>query len=171
MKACHASTFGLVAVATLGFFLVGGCASSSSPGEGAGAGEQAKKPPASAREQLAGEWLAVSIQGEPVDKMMAGVPIREFPSLALVEDDRVAGSTAVNRWSAQLDMEKAESGAFVLGSAISTRMAGPPEVMKVEQRFLAALEASKMFSITDGVLILKDAEGKETMRFSKVGKR
>lgn len=151
------------AIAAIGF-AIAGCASSSS----GGSGEQAHKSDASARQRLAGNWLALSIRGEPVDKMMAGIPIREFPSLALVEDGRVGGSTAVNRWSAELDIAKAESGEFALGPAISTRMAGPPEAMNVEQKFLDALNSSKQFTIKDGVLILKDAGGAETMRFSKV---
>ena len=58
------------------------------------------------------------------------------PIIMHVRETSIAGSGPVNQWQAPMT-----DG--VIGQMISTRRAGPPEMMQLESNLLAALEGSK----------------------------
>jgi heat shock protein HslJ len=75
-----------------------------------------------------GEWWVVSIGGQPV----LG---HSTPTIAFA-DGRVAGRATVNRYHGPY---RIVDGGIVLGPVAMTLMAGPPEAMEQERRFVEAL--------------------------------
>lgn len=74
------------------------------------------------------EWLVTQIEGQPG----IGEAFLQFGS-----DGRLAGHTGVNHLSGSYEAARNE---LTFGPLISTRMAGPPELMEQEARLARALE-------------------------------
>ena len=92
-------------------------------------------------------WVVTALDEEPL-------AVEDPPTLAFDEDGRVSGHGGVNRftgtWSADGDV-------LVFGPVATTRMAGPPERMQLEDRFLAVLAARCTVLATDeGLLLTSD---------------
>ncbi|GAB3063132.1 hypothetical protein GCM10027053_27140 [Intrasporangium mesophilum] len=88
-------------------------------------------------------WVVESIDGrETIDPK---------PRISLGEDGRLAGTTGVNRISGTYEAE--DELVRIVGTGM-TRMAGSPEAMEQESRFLAALEGWQAFQYGDGWLRL-----------------
>jgi heat shock protein HslJ len=80
---------------------------------------------------LEGSWLVVEIDGEPVDPAA--------PRSVRFEDDRISGKVGVNRFTGSFTL----NGAMLeVGPVALTRMAGPPDLMALEQRFTSHLEGA-----------------------------
>ena len=81
-------------------------------------------------------------------------PVGEGVEVTLAFDgERVSGKSACNRYSASIkDGEYA--GNLQIGQSVSTRMACPEGLMKVEQRYLEALSQVTDFSFHGGGLVL-----------------
>jgi heat shock protein HslJ len=123
-------------------------------------------------ERLSENWTLVSIRGGPdIRPALGAAGVDAMPSLIYDADSgRIAGSGGVNRWSAALDTEALARGEFIPGPAMSTMMAGPDAAMRVEQAFLAALSQAARFDpkrTGDGVLLIRDEQGDELLRFEK----
>ncbi len=123
-------------------------------------------------DQLGGRWMLVSIRGGPdIRPALVAAGVDNMPDLTFdAESGRIAGSGGVNRWSADLETDALTRGAFLPGPAMSTMMAGPEPAMRVEQAFLAALAQATRFDerrMRDGVLLVRDDEGSELLRFEK----
>jgi heat shock protein HslJ len=88
-------------------------------------------------------WVVESIDGLPTSDPK--------PRISLAEDGRLAGTTGVNRISGTYEAE--EELVRIIGTGM-TRMAGSPEAMDQERRFLAALEGWQAFQYGDGWLRL-----------------
>jgi heat shock protein HslJ len=87
-----------------------------------------------------------------VVESIAGVPTSEpKPQLTLGEDGRVFGTTGVNRI---MGTYEAQDSTIKISGDGMTRMAGPPEAMDQERRFLRALEGWHAFHTTEGRLEL-----------------
>ncbi|MEM9368386.1 MAG: META domain-containing protein [Planctomycetota bacterium] len=109
--------------------------------------------------QLSGEWLAEDIDG-------GGVIENAQSTIRFAEDGRVTGSTSVNRFSGQIEMD---GQSVSIGPLATTRMAGPPEWMDQEKRFTEALQQTKAFRFDDqGRLHFLDDSGKAVARFSRM---
>ncbi len=80
---------------------------------------------------LEGDWLVVEIDGEPIDTEAA----REVR----FEGDRVSGKVGVNRFTGSFSRN---GDMLEVGPVALTRMAGPPELMALEQRFTSHLEGA-----------------------------
>lgn len=118
--------------------------------------------PQAAMDRLRGDWTLAAIDTRPLGATA------NAPTLTLVEGPRVVGHAGVNRYSAALDESALADGRFLLGPAIATRMAGPPEAMAMETEFLTALERVATFdrdALDTGTLRLLDADGREVLRF------
>jgi heat shock protein HslJ len=74
----------------------------------------------------------------------------EAPHLNFETDGRVAGYTGVNRMGSNLDGAALVRGEFLLAPIVTTRRAGPPELMHLEARYSAALQRAR------GVRLLGD---------------
>lgn len=101
--------------------------------------------------KLVGNWTAIELDGAPV----TGVPdARGKPSLAVGANGRVSGFAGVNRFTGTLDLKALEQGRFATSPLATTRMAGPPESMQLEQRFLLAMSRADACRADDTSLSL-----------------
>lgn len=111
---------------------------------------------------LAGDWKLAALNGNPI--VSATAPGTRIPGFSITPEGGFSGLAGVNRMSSRLDLAKLASGEFSLGPIATTRMAGPPELMKLEDAFTAALGTARKFSLKDGALLLKDGSGAELAR-------
>ncbi len=154
----------ILLAASLAVLTLLGCATHSDRHDSADASTQI--------ERLSADWALVSIRGGPdIRPQLRAAGAHAMPSLTFdAKSGRIAGSGGVNRWSAPLDTEALDQGLFISGPAISTMMAGPEPAMRVEQAFLGALAEAATFDAKQtakGVLIIRDGDGAELLRFEK----
>jgi heat shock protein HslJ len=127
---------------------VAGCSSSESPS--APNGPQSTSP-------IGATWQLSTLDGQPV---LAGTTVTaEFTS-----DSRVAGSSGCNRY---VGYAEAAAGQLNVGTIASTRMAcGPDGVMAQETRYLTALQAATVYSVSGGELRLGASSTAPTLVFT-----
>jgi len=87
-------------------------------------------------------WVVESINGEATKEPR--------PRMSLGEDGELTGTTGVNQFSGTYE---AEGDLVRLTARRMTRMAGPPEAMEQESRFLEALEGWQAFHREDRRLV------------------
>lgn len=107
-----------------------------------------------------GSWLAEDING-------GGVIERLQTTLSLGAGGKVTGMGGCNRYRGQATL-KGDTISF--GPMAGTRMACSPAVMDQENKFHAALETVKSWSVTQGKLLLRDGSGNIVLRFSTMDK-
>lgn len=78
------------------------------------------------------------------------------PTLSFEEPGRAGGNAGVNRFGGEAVIE---GGSLRLGPFMATRMAGPPERMELERRYLEALASADRWSIVEGRLELLGPDG------------
>ena len=78
------------------------------------------------------------------------------PNVTFDPDGRVHGSAGVNRYFASYSVA---DEAVTFGTAGSTMMAGPEELMEQEDRFLGSLQGTKLLHWTDAGLTLGYGDG------------
>ena len=88
-------------------------------------------------------WVLEHVGGEPVTGAA--------PVLDLGADGRVGGSTGVNRVMGGYTVD---GPVLRFGPLATTRMAGPPEAMALEQAWLAVLVGEVPFEVTGDRLVL-----------------
>ena len=86
---------------------------------------------------------------------LAGMPIQEDAWIAFKGDDLVSGLTGCNRFNGKFSVKQ---GKFDIGPLAMTQMACPPNMMKIEQGFSKALEATQSITATHLLLALFNAE-------------
>lgn len=96
---------------------------------------------------LEGDWLVVEIGGELVDP--------GAPRSVRFEGGRVTGRVGVNRFTGSFSIE---GDVLEVGPVASTRMAGPPEMMALEDRFNSGLEGEHQITRDGEVLRLGESE-------------
>lgn len=111
---------------------------------------------------LSGEWKLASLGGNPIGDI-TGLGGR-VPGFSVSPDGGFSGFGGVNRLASKLDLSKLAAGEFALSPVAVTRMAGPPELMNLEDGFTAALGKARKFSLKDGALSLLDADGADLAR-------
>ena len=107
---------------------------------------------------IGGTWIAEDIDGvRVIDNAQS--------ALQFGNDGRVSGRGACNGYSGTVDLKGAT---MILGQLALTKMACPPAVMDQENRFMAALQATRTYRMDEGnKLVLSDATGKPRLRFSR----
>ena len=101
------------------------------------------------------EWTCASVNAEAVQEGAA-------PTLTIAADGGVSGNSGVNRFGGTAE----ESGKSIRFSQMSsTRMAGPPDRMKLEASFLAALGNTRSFRVDGTLLTLMDQDGSVVATF------
>ena len=104
-----------------------------------------------------GKWQLASIESESArDAVPEGA---RTPTLHIAADGQVSGVAGINRYSGSVDTATWTQGSFDLGPLAVTRMAGPPEAMQFESRYLAALDATQRFTVGAGALKLVGPDG------------
>jgi len=86
-----------------------------------------------ARETPAGTWRLVELAGSDV------TALARAPELVIEADGKLSGFAGVNRFSGRAVPESLAQGELLAGPLAVTRMAGEPQAMEVEQRFLELL--------------------------------
>ena len=105
-----------------------------------------------------------AIEGEPIGDAMPESSRR--PTISLERGGGAAGVAGVNRYSTLVEPEFFAGGAYRFREMATSRMAGPPEAMAFEQRFLSTLKQVRSYSIDPGVFALLDGDGRELLRFT-----
>lgn len=145
-----------------GVLMLGGCAGSKSGTDGS-TNAPAKKTEL-AMKHVTGEWTLTSLAGHD----LKGVEEQRRPRLTIREDGQLAGFSGVNRIAGKPDWTGITTGAFRAGNLVATKMAGPPEAMKLETAFLDALSRADRIAIEDGSLVLSQGSTRlATMARSK----
>ena len=149
----------LIIVLGLGLVFAAGCTSASTSSAGSSPGTKPMPIPMTTPlpQALAGTaWQVVAL---PRFSLAPGTSL-SLASLTLrfEEPARAAGNSGVNRFSAQVN---ADASQLRFVSPISTRMAGPPELMALESEFLVRLQAVSAWKIDGNRLRLSDAAGLE----------
>lgn len=110
-----------------------------------------KVPVAKADRMVTGEWTVVDLYGK-------GVSISSVPWMRIEEGGAVSGGAGVNQFSSKVDADGLTRGEFRAGPVIATRMAGPPDAMKVEADFVKALGETKTYTARgDGLELWNEA--------------
>ncbi len=100
--------------------------------------------------ELAGTgWVVTSIDEDPL-------LVEDPPTIAFEEGGGVSGGAGVNRFVGTWSMDE---GVLVFGPLATTRMAGPPDRMDLERRFLSVLAARCSASVADDQLALTSDGG------------
>jgi len=81
----------------------------------------------------AGTWRLVELAGSDVSALTRA------PELVIEADGKLSGFAGVNRFSGRAVPESLAQGELLAGPLAVTRMAGEPQAMEVEQRFLELL--------------------------------
>ena len=108
-------------------------------------------------EELAGTWwtlVAWSISAQNPN---------DFTITAAFEAARISGTAAVNQYSGSYRAGK--DGSIQTGVLAVTLMAGPPEAMEAERRYLELLAQAKRFRMRDAMLTLSDEHGNTLLIF------
>lgn len=113
---------------------------------------------------MTGAWRIVSVRGEEVANALPEGA--QEPTLTINDDGSIAGFAGVNRVSGRVDAEKLAQGVWEAGPMVSTKMAGPPELMALEREILLVLESADAIMHTGGsvVLTIEGEEGLALMR-------
>lgn len=135
-------------------------------------GEDAKSSFVSADEglaALAGGWTLVELEGRRLVDWLPPDWDDQPPSLMIGADGAVGGYTGVNRMSSKLDGAALVRGEFLLSPVISTRRAGPPELMHLEARYTGALQRARGFRLLGDMLSLtpRPDSDRSIARFSR----
>ena len=85
-----------------------------------------------------------------VQGTLVSLPVDAGITLRITGPGKVAGSSAVNRY---LGVTPGPAGAIHWTPFGSTRMAGPPERMQLEDQFLKALESTTRADVTHGIVL------------------
>lgn len=117
--------------------------------------------PARVSPEFAGSW---ALEAMELTEQDWSVPAGARVTLRLDGSGALSGRSGVNRYFGFAQITG--NGAFRLTQPLgSTRMAGPPELMQLEQRFLNALTSADKAGLESGRLVLSGPAG--VLRFGR----
>ena len=94
------------------------------------------------------------------------LPATRRPTMQFDEKNRVSGLSGVNRYTTEAAVS-GKDGISWTGPAVSTKMAGPPEAMVVEDNFFQALQAVSRIELQNGKLKLASADGATRLELTR----
>lgn len=106
-------------------------------------------------ESLAGDWYIASVYGEEVAPLLQDGG--RTPAVTINADGTISGFTGVNRVNGSVDAEMLARGKWVASPMATTRMAGEPGMMALEQKILSALQSADTVMHTGGSVVLAKA--------------
>lgn len=80
------------------------------------------------------------------------------------QDGAAGGKSGCNRYRSTMTIG---DDSLVFGPAMGTKMACPPPLMEIEDKYLHALEAVSTWRISGDTLELRDGSGQVTLTFSR----
>lgn len=104
-----------------------------------------------------GEWLLVEIEGQAIDAVKPDSA--QLPTIHFAADGSVSGAAGVNRFAGRGEATTWQDGPVAFGALAVTRMAGPPEAMDFESRFLDLLSRVERMGVAPDRLWLSDVGG------------
>lgn len=132
--------------------LLPACATSPRPGDHSKA----------ATETLAASpWTLRTIDGRAIPET------ERPPTLTITLAGAVGGHAGVNRFAGRTDPDALKAGRVTFSSLITTKMAGPPELMRLESDYLAALGRAAAYRASGDSLTLVDAAGAPVLTFGR----
>jgi heat shock protein HslJ len=111
---------------------------------------------------IVGDWNLHCINRVPVAVPQGA----RVPSLSFTPDGRVSGFAGVNRVSGGFDPATLADGRLSFGPMAMTKMAGPPELMKLEDEFTQALSKVTRARIDADQLVFSSNDA-DLMRFNR----
>ncbi|MCU0627222.1 MAG: META domain-containing protein [Gemmatimonadaceae bacterium] len=112
---------------------------------------------------LDGEWRLARLAGSTIP---ADIPPVQWPSLRFdAKEGAVAGAAGVNRYRAQY--QRTGTDGITLSPGAMTRMAGMPEAMELESKYVAMLDKVRRFRMDNGQLVFLGEDGAELARYSR----
>lgn len=120
---------------------------------GACSGAGKDDPARAALQSISGEWVLSEINGAPLRDTLPDN--FRAPTLSIDAEGNVSGFAGINRMRGSLDPAALARGEFRVPSMASTKMAGPPEAMSVESRYLQAITDAEAYSLEEGTLVLR----------------
>ncbi|MBC2593406.1 META domain-containing protein [Ruficoccus amylovorans] len=103
---------------------------------------------------VAGAYIVAEVNGVEVET--------EQPIKVTYTGESLVGKGPINNWNCPVDPQTGD-----IGMGISTRMAGPPELMQLEDQLLKALDGAKLTSRSDDVLVVVK-DGKDVIVMTPV---
>lgn len=110
-----------------------------------------------------GSWTLTRIDDENYD-LPSGA---RTPTLTIAADGAIGGQAGINRYNGKTNADAMMQGDWDAGGIVTTKMAGDPEAMTFEQRFIAMLQRADSIWATTRTLDLMVGE-RELLRFSRV---
>jgi heat shock protein HslJ len=113
------------------------------------------------------EWLlkTITVDGQRVIMHMDATQTVRFGS-----DGRVTGYAGVNRFGGAYTFSPEGTLNWPRGGLMSTRMAGPPELMEKEQAYLKGLPKTTRAIVASNGLQLQNDDGSTVLVFEQIGK-
>ena len=111
-----------------------------------------------------GKWVVQTIDCVPVSEMME--PSLRSPSITILDDGTVHGFSGVNNFNSSVSPVGIQNGVFELSPTAMTMMAGPPDAMRVETRFMSDLQSVNGYVVQGNTLSLTEG-GMTLMTFSR----
>jgi heat shock protein HslJ len=89
------------------------------------------------------------------------------PTFSCTSEGQVAGMATINRYFGNLKLT--EDGEIIWNKAFGmTRMAGPPELMKQESKYMDALTKTSRMYLNDSKLVLRSKDRSYVLEFGKI---
>ena len=111
-----------------------------------------------------GTWVLETVDGVPVSEMME--PSLRSPTITILDDGTVHGFSGVNNFNSSVSPVSIQNGVFELSPTAMTMMAGPPDAMRVETRFMSDLQSATGYIVQGDTLSLTEG-GMTLMTFSR----
>lgn len=103
-----------------------------------------------------------------LDSYADGGTMRRLPADAEVtlrfQNGAAGGKSGCNRYQSAVTIG---DDSLVFGPAMGTKMACPPPLMEIEEKYLRALEAASTWRISGDTLDLRDDDGQVILTFSR----
>lgn len=113
----------------------------------------------SSSSSLSGEWTVLTIKGEGVSAAV------NAPEMTISADMKsYSGITGLNTISGSLSVR---GGTISFGDGAMTKMAGDPESMDIEMKYLDAIRSASKATVNESGLTLTDKDGSEVMTLKK----
>ena len=114
---------------------------------------------------IIGNWNLASINQLPITLPQGA----RQPGLSITGDGKVSGLAGVNRISGAFDPATLADGRISFGPMAMTKMAGPPELMKIEDDFTQALSKVTRARIDTDQLVFS-SDDTDLMRLYRASK-
>jgi heat shock protein HslJ len=113
---------------------------------------------------IVGDWRVVAYNnGKGAVTSVSGAVI----NAAFDDAGRLSGRSGVNSYNGNYTADAA--GEFVVGPLVTTKMAGPTDLMEQETAYLAALESARRYELSGSTMTLFRDDGATAVQMTRAG--